>query len=401
MTHRRTIPRLFLLGPIALMIAACQTGPARQRHVFDDDVAPFENRERLREQTVEAHLSAMSLDERIAQRFIVFVPRGFSLEEGSDRDTFLEEIRRIRPGGLILYPWNYSTSGEVQRMTRLFQATAQEATPGRRLLLCADQEGGRVMAFRFRDIVQLPSAYRVGRHGDARFVEAAAYLNAVELRDLGLNMNLAPVLDVTDVADRGIIGDRSMGNDPAAVAELGVAYVSAFRAAGVIATAKHFPGHGVTTVDSHGRLPVVEYDLEALRTRDLRPFAAAVGAGVPVIMTAHILFPEIDPSFPVTLSEVFLRDVLRDELGFDGVVISDGLEMGALAANYDLDTTLERAIRYSVDIILLYARYDLEEIVRQTRDLVRAGRISEEEIDTGVRRILALKFDYGLLDEVP
>lgn len=351
-----------------------------------------------REHLLTAMIDSMTLEEKIGQRFIVFVPRAFSLDDEAEIDAFSNFLKTLQPGGLILYPWNYETSDDVRAMTTLFQSIADEELEGRRFLICADQEGGRVAAFRFSDIVRLPAAYYVGLHEDPEFVAAAAYVNAVELRDMGVNMNLGPVLDITDRSDTGIIGDRSFGDRPYRVAHLGEAYVGAFQEAGVIATAKHFPGHGVTAVDSHGRLPVVEYTLDVLRYRDLLPFSVAIDSGVPVVMTAHILFPAVDPDYPVTLSEIFLQDLLRDEMGFDGVVISDGLEMGALADNFDLSTTLIRAIRNDVDIILLYTRYDLAEMVEMIRQLVVDGVLTEADIDDGLRRVLRLKYDYGLLE---
>lgn len=356
--------------------------------------------ENVREAYLSGIMAAMTLRQKIAQRFIVFVPRSFSIHDDESVRAFAEFLRTEEPGGLILYPWNYETSADVRAMTSLFQDIARDALDGRRFLICADQEGGRVAAFRFPDIVRLPAAYYVGSHNDLRFVASAAYVNAIELRNLGVNMNLGPVLDVTGTPDSGIIGDRSFGSRPYLVARQSVVYVEAFQDAGVIATAKHFPGHGVTQVDSHGTLPVVSYDLDALRFRDMLPFTAAIDAGVPAVMTAHILFPEIDSDYPVTLSEVFLRDVLRTELEFDGVVISDGLEMGALADNYDLEITLSRSLRYGVDIILLYSRYDLRETVDVVIKLIDDGLLSEGELDAGVRRILRLKYDYGLLPEV-
>jgi beta-N-acetylhexosaminidase len=166
----------------------------------------------------------------------------------------------------------------------------------------------------------------------------------------------------------------------------------------VISVAKHFPGHGVTTVDSHGQLPVVSDTYSELLARDLIPFRTAINAGVEVIMTAHILFTSIDPFYPVTLSRVFLTSILRRQLGFTGVVISDGLEMGAIRDNYEINETLIRLFRNDVDLILLFAGYDVVDIVDRVVELMRLGLISQDDVNRGVRRVLALKLRHGIAD---
>jgi beta-N-acetylhexosaminidase len=444
----------FFLGACATVPEAPPDDPVTE-HLPDDLEAERElTAELLREhRLVEQHMATMDLRERIGQRFMIFIPRGFTPElafepvepvQGTDgthpadppdaaesRESFAptdpssphdspggvaderagepsEEpespavrFRRTvntgNPAGMIVYRWNYEDREDVIRLTETLQSMAARSQPGRGLLISADQEGGRVAAFRFNDIVRPPSQAAVGRHRDPFFVESLAYVVGRELAAMGVNMNLAPVLDLTAIPDSSIIGDRAWGDEAELASRFSEGYVRGMARAGVIATAKHFPGHGVTRVDSHGRLPIVTYTMDDLRARELRPFAAAVAAEVPVVMTAHILFPEIDPDYPVTISEIFLRGLLRDEMGFEGVVISDGLEMGALAANFDLDTTLERAIRAEVDLILLYTRYDLLDVIDRVEAMVLDGRLTEEQIDRGVERILALKYRYGLL----
>ena len=236
-----------------------------------------------------------------------------------------------------------------------------------------------------------------GEGAAAQYLRSVAYITGHDLASLGVNINFAPVLDLTDRPDRSIIGDRSWGNDPAVVANLATAYIDGITAAGVIPTVKHFPGHGVTRVDSHGRLPIVDMTRDDLRRRDLVPFQHAIDGGAPAIMTAHILFPGIDPDYPVTISEIFLHDILRTEMGYDGVVVSDGLSMGALADNYDIDLVLERALRLDVDLILLHDRYDFGEILERVERLIADGRIQKTDIERGAFRVLQLKEQYGLL----
>ncbi len=353
---------------------------------------------------VHSHMIRMTQRQRIAQRFMTFVPRGFDPSvalgprHGDVTPTFIRRVASDTPAGFIVYPWNYDSREELIALTGHLQSVANVLSPGNSFLISADQEGGRVAAFRFPDIVGVPSAADVARHGDAVFVERLAYVLGVELNAMGVNMNLAPVLDLTPIPDRSIIGDRAWGNDPDEAAAFAAAYVRGMHEAGVISTAKHFPGHGVTRVDSHGRLPIVEYRMEDLLAREIVPFQAAVDAGVPVIMTAHILFPLIDADYPVTLSPRFVHELLREELAFDGVVISDGLEMGALRGVYDIDTTLLQALRAGVDLILLYDRYSLKDMVDRVESYVEDGSISMAEVDRGVERVLTLKARHGLLD---
>jgi beta-N-acetylhexosaminidase len=342
---------------------------------------------------VESHLESMTLREKIAQRFITYI-EGTTV--GADINI---ELRDNAPAGYILYPWNYDTFDDVQSLTTNLQRVCRWHNRGMDLLICADQEGGRVQAFRFPELATLPAAYWMGLHRDPDLVEAAAYLTAVQLRWLGVNMSLSPVLDLYDTPDSSIIGDRSYGPDADIVSSFASAYVRGFSRAGVIATAKHFPGHGASTIDSHGRMPVVDLSIEELMATHVRPFRAAVDEGVDVVMTAHIIYPRIDPVFPATLSEVLIHETLRGELDFGGVVMSDGLEMGALEENYPIEVTLAQAIRSGVDLILLYTRYDMTEMVDIVEFLVEDATLSEAQIDAGVRRILRLKARYGLLSE--
>lgn len=394
------VPTVVALAVVVL--AGCATGPDGVPPASPpDDRQPGVVRgapDRLDEEqhaAVTGRLTAMSLRQRIAQRFVIGVPRSYGVDPAVTR-AFTGLIAGDPPAGIILYPWNVPDRATTLRTTAKLQRAA--AVGGVSLLVGVDQEGGRVATFRYPDMVRLPAAAAVGRHGDPRFVESVAYATGVELAALGVNMNFAPVLDLTERADGSIIGDRAWGGDPAAVDTLVPAYLRGLSDAGVIATAKHYPGHGVTVVDSHGRLPVVDMTLADLEAAALKPFRTAVAAGVPAIMTAHLLFPRIDPEYAVTVSRVFLRDHLRDELGFAGVVISDALSMRAMTDHYELDLILERALRYDVDLLLLNIGFDYTAVLDRVEDLIARGRVTVDDIDRGTRRVLALKAAHGLLD---
>jgi len=341
---------------------------------------------------IEALLDSLTLRQRIGQRFIARV-RGDRVARGAG-----SAIVDVSPAGFILYPWNFSNVDEARRLAESLQWVASVVTPDISLLLCADQEGGRVATFRFPEFVRVPSASVLGRFADPTLIRSAAYLTSRQLSDIGINMNLAPVLDLYEHADASIIGDRSFGGDPTSVASLVRPYLEASREAGVIATAKHFPGHGVTTVDSHLDLPLVQTSRSELESGGLVPFVEAIAAGVPVIMTGHLLFEQIDPYYPVTLSRVFLHDLLRLELGYQGVVITDGLEMAAIRDHFSLEETLVRLFKYDVDLILLYQEYDVVDLVLMVEELLAEGRITRDDVDRGVRRVLRLKRDYGLIN---
>ena len=337
-------------------------------------------------------LDSMSLRDRVGQRFITWID-GVALDSPT-----VQLIKEARPAGVIVYPWNIAAPDEARRFIREIRQLARDVTGGIDLLVTVDQEGGRVAAFRDEGLTRFPSAFRMGSHEDPELMRAVAYVTGRELLDLGVNVNFAPVLDVYGRPDGTIIGDRAFSGDPQLVAELGRAYLDGSRAAGILAVAKHFPGHGPTTVDSHGALPVVTEPLEILMERDLVPFAEAVGAGAQAIMTAHVRYPAIDDALPATLSERHLRYLLRGRLAFDGVVFSDGLAMAAIADNFDIDETLEHLFRAGVDLILVHARYDPRELIDRTVALVESGAIDESFVDEGVRRVLSLKLEMGLIE---
>lgn len=338
-----------------------------------------------------AVLASLSLRERIGQRFVVPIP-GTRLQDGAGR-----AIARVNPAGFIVYPWNFRSLDDARSLLSSITEFASMVNRDLSPLIAADQEGGRVAAFRSPEMVRLPSAAVLGRTGDPSLVRAATYVSSVQLRELGVTMNFAPVLDVFDVADDSVIGDRSFGGSADLVTSFVRPALEASAGAGIIATAKHFPGHGVTTVDSHLDLPVVSFSRSELDRDHLPPFREAILAGVPAIMTGHLLFEEIDPNYPVTLSRVFLQEILRDELGFEGVVVTDGLEMAAIREHYTLEETLIRLFQNDVDLILLYREYDVVELVDLVVTLVRRGEVTENDIDRGVLRVLTLKERYGLL----
>jgi len=360
---------------------------------FPVDVRTSPQRVAAEEQILDSYMGLLTLRQKIGQRFIAHM-KGTVLSQ----ETW-ELIRENYVGGIILYPWNVESSMQVKELTASIQQAAVENDPPVRLFICVDQEGGRVNAFKLNELTRFPSPYYWGQHGDPAYVESAAYVICREISELGCNMNFAPVLDVYGQPDSTIIGDRSMGEDPDELGMLGIHYLRGARRAGVISVIKHFPGHGSTIIDSHLDLPVVDMTEAELSERDFKPFRLAIENGAEALMTSHVLYRMIDPEFPATLSVYILRKLLRERLDYEGVIISDGISMGALSKNFDLTETILLSFKAGIDLILVHARYDLSEMISIVENLLSEGSITEHEIDEGVRRVLRLKLRYGLLTE--
>ena len=236
-------------------------------------------------------------------------------------------LERYRPGGVILFKKNIQTRDQVRALTDDLKSIL-----GPELLIAIDQEGGGVL--RTTDVAFAPSAMNLGAADDTENARAVGALIARGLRAMGINWNFAPVMDVNNNPHNPVIADRSFGENPKRVAELALAYADGLMSEGVAPCAKHFPGHGDTFQDSHHDLPTVTRDLESLEEFELVPFRAAAAAHLPAIMTAHIVYPAIDPDLPATLSRKILTSLLRERFGFDGVIVTDSMGMSAIDKNW-------------------------------------------------------------------
>jgi len=289
---------------------------------------------------VGAQTSLSERKRRAGQRLIL----GFAGPEIDEE--FRALVREVRPAGFILFSRNVLDPVQVRELNRELAGLVET---GRPTLLTVDQEGGRVQ--RVRDPATCwPPMRVVGARGDV--TERVSTGLAQELLAMGFNLNFAPVADVDSNPDNPVIGDRSFGRDPTEVARHVAAFIQAHQASGMLACAKHFPGHGDTTVDSHLDLPVVDKTRDALRACEWVPFREAICAGVDSVMTAHVVFPALDDTYPATLSTKITRDILRGELGFNGVVFSDDLDMKAVADRWPLEEQIRRGTLASVDVFL-------------------------------------------------
>jgi beta-N-acetylhexosaminidase len=305
-----------------------------------------------------------------------------------------ELIDELNPCGVILFSRNILDPVQTAELNRDVQSYAlNNHRPG--LFIGVDQEGGRVRRLREPFAVFPPALELASSDAPEEAVREFARVTTLEIRLAGFNVDFAPVLDVLDRTEdlsSSVIGDRSYGYDPAAVSRLGGIVIETMRSHGVIPCGKHFPGHGGTLVDSHLELPVDDRQWDEIRIRDLVPFRDAVNMNVEMLMTAHILYPALDPEFPATLSAPIIRGTLRETLHYHGVVITDDLDMAAVAHHFPIEECALKALSAGVDILLvcnspekaLSARSSLAEVVKD-------GRISQGRIEESLRRIHRLK----------
>jgi beta-N-acetylhexosaminidase len=293
--------------------------------------------------------------------------------------------------GAILFKRNVGSAQETAALCRDIKSRA-----GRPFILSVDQEGGRVARLRGAPFTALPPMRELGQRGDLALVERVGRLLAHELRAIGFDWDFAPVLDVDTNAANPVIGDRSFSRDPDEVGRMGVALARGLEAGGVASCGKHFPGHGDTTSDSHLTLPRLAHDMERLRRVELVPFRAFAQAGLASLMTAHVLFDALDPKVPATMSHRVLHGVLREELGFDGVLVSDDLEMKAIADHYSVEEAAVQGTLAGVDLFLVCHRADVQR--RSIEALVRAvesGRVPRSRIEEAHRRLARLEARFA------
>ncbi|HLB24560.1 MAG TPA: glycoside hydrolase family 3 protein [Dehalococcoidia bacterium] len=323
----------------------------------------------------------MPLDVKIGQ---LVMPR----MAGTAAEGAAELVRVYHIGNMVLLADNVESPQQVLSLTSGLQAMAQDAN-GAGMLIAIDQEGGRVIRLG-PPFTQMPAAAVIGCIGQTEFARQSALVTGREMLAVGINVNLAPVADVLTNPENTVIGDRAYGTTPDAVTPMVLAYIEGLHQAGVLATTKHFPGHGSAGGDSHDGRIVVEKTLAELEADDLPPFRAAASE-TDLMMTSNVDYTTLDPAgIPASLSKPTV-DFLRASLGFEGVVATDALEMGAVSNRWDAGEAAVRAIEAGADIVL-YADADGGVAAAQALlGAVRAGRISEERVDASVARVLALK----------
>lgn len=367
-----------------------------ERNKSDDTIAtnPQKNSSHAwdRKSTVFDILDEMSLEEKIGQLFIV----GF---KGTTPDNALMElIREKHVGGVILFKRNIKYPEKLLRLNNLIKEinSVSNKVP---LFISVDEEGGRISRMPER-LSKLPSAKSIGEINDENLSYEVGNLLAHLTKAFGFNMNFAPVLDILSNPENTVIGDRAYGTVPEVVVKNGIKVMEGIRDGGVVPVVKHFPGHGDTTVDSHVGLPAVNYDMDRLGSFELVPFQSAINNRADAVMIAHILMTNIDPENPATLSRILITDLLREQMGFDGVVISDDMTMDAIDKNYNIGDAAIKAVLAGCDILLVCHGYEEQlEVINAVNAAVNDGRISEERLNESVCRILMLKDKYYLTDQ--
>lgn len=336
-------------------------------------------------------IAGMTLEAKIGQMLLVGID-GTQLDEGARRMIDEDEV-----GGIILYKDNIQNlNSMVSLINDLKTSNSGNAVP---LFMSVDQEGGKVSRMPAEYAV-IPANAKVGATGNADAAEMMGRLLAREVLSAGFNMDFAPVLDINSNPDNPVIGERSFGSTADIVTRLGIAGMKGIAEAGAIPVVKHFPGHGDTSVDSHLELPVVDKTAAQLAKLEWLPFQAAIEEEADAVMVAHILYPQLDPEKPASLSAAIIGGLLRDQLGFDGVVITDDLTMGAITEHYTLPAAAVDTVLAGSDILLVAHEYANEQNVRKALiDGVKNGAIAESRIDESVYRILRLKEKYQLSDK--
>ncbi|WP_245244961.1 glycoside hydrolase family 3 protein, partial [Streptomyces palmae] len=395
--------RRTLLAATAAGAALAAGGPALgTAHAAAPDRRP--DRERLR-----ALIARMTLPEKIGQLFVMRVyghsatdPDPADIEanrkEIGVRDA-AELIATYHVGGIIYFAWAHNTRSprQIAALSDGIQRAGLAQPTPLPLLVSTDQEHG-IVARVGAPATLFPGAMALGAGGREADAREMARIAGRELAALGIRQNYAPVADVNVNPANPVIGVRSFGADPEAVSALVTAEVRGYQEGGVAATAKHFPGHGDTAVDSHLGLPLITHSREEWERLDAPPFKAAIAAGIDAVMTAHLLFPALDPvDDPATLSRPILTGVLRGELGFDGVVVTDSLGMAGVRKKYGDDRVPVLALKAGVDQLLNPP--DLPAAWHGLRRAVESGEVPESRLDESILRILELKSRLGLFDE--
>lgn len=369
---------------------------------------------------VYALLNDMSTRDKLSQMMIVALRSDSNNSKTVTALTpeYTDIIRKYDFGGIILFTGNIKDAAQTVTLTRDAQSAAKSSENKIPMFICVDQEGGIVNRISYASV--MPGNMALAATGDTAFTKEAASIIGTEIRALGFNTDFSPVSDVNNNPENPIIGVRSFSDDPYTVSANVTAYMSGLNETGTIASLKHFPGHGNVGEDSHTGLPSSPLTIEELKNCELIPFQAGIDSGAEMIMTAHIEYPNIEKSvyvskkdgkeicLPATLSRTIITDLLRKDMGYNGLIITDALDMGAIADNFDRIDAAKLAINAGVDILLcpvnIYKEgnkntfQDIEAYISSLEKCVENGEISEDRLNESVSRILKLKLEKGILD---
>jgi beta-N-acetylhexosaminidase len=401
----RTTVRLLVVGLCLALAAAFGPAAAAVGDPGHSGDAPYRGK-------VISLLRHMTLEQKVGQLFVIEVA-GRDANSVSDTakavnqrlfgvDTPAQAIAKYQPGGVIYYTTrnsddNIGAPAQVATLSNGLQTAALSQSASIPLQISVDQEGGALVARFGAPATQMPGNMALGAGRSAADAQRSAEVIGTELAAVGVTQDYAPVSDVNINPNNPVIGIRSIGSDSGLVSELASAQVKGYHAGGISAVAKHFPGHGDTGVDSHFGLPEVTHTLEQIHQIDLPPFEADIAAGVDTIMTAHVVMPAIDPGVPATMSHKILTGLLRDQLGFDGLIVTDALDMAGATATYPPNVAPVQAMLAGADQLLVPPQMDTA--YGAVLAAVQSGEISGQRLDESVYRILLHKFRRGLFQD--
>ncbi len=332
----------------------------------------------------------LSLEEKLGQTLVVFA-------DVDSADIFRPVIESGKVGGVLIQWGNYSLE-QTKELVDKMQGWAQKSPHKIPLLIAIDYEGGTVYTPITLGFDYLPTNMMLAAANDENGAASIAYLAGLELRRAGIHVNFSPVLDVNSNPHNPIIGVRSFGSDPENVTKMGLSLMNGFKAAGIISVVKHFPGHGDTSVDSHYQVPVVKVSDKELRQVHIAPFAQAVQHGVQGVMTSHILYPALDNKNIATFSKPILQDLLRTQLGFNGLIVTDSLDMKAATRFCTIADCAVRSLAAGVDWVLLGRYIKPQTTFNRIYKQVANSSLGRARVEEAGRKIFNLKKELGLLD---
>jgi len=412
--------KVLLILLALLLFVGCENKVTPIEKISGEEINNISGEEENLSKMVDEKISQMTLEEKIEQMLILdysFAAYGKDDETGVTElsDSVKEIIENHNIGGIILFRDNTKGTEQTLRLVNSFQqaATINNKKQQIPLFMCIDEEGGRVN--RLATGTAMPGNMALGAINDYETSKEYAKVIGEELNALGFNVDFAPVMDVNNNPDNPIIGVRSFSSNPEIVAKMGEAFIDGLHEENIAASLKHFPGHGDTSSDSHTGLPLIDKSYNEIKDLELIPFKAGIANGADMVMTAHIVYPQIETTkyiskkdgkeinLPATLSKTILTGILRNELGFEGVIVTDALNMGAITEHIKTEDVTKYALNAGVDILLMPVSLTTEDAlngyVNMIVEQVNNSEIPEENINASVKRILLLKQKTSLLDE--
>lgn len=393
----KKIRLILILLMLASLLISCKS---IEEEIIEDTSSVIDEEKKIQEEIIQleeevdkigASLNMMNLEEKIGQLIIA----GFEGKEINESAKLL--ISQYKVSGFILFARNIENAEQTKKL--LNDLKDENASNQHALFLAIDEEGGRVSRLP-SEYQKLPSALEVGNKGNKEIAQSLGRLLGLRVKSIGFNLNFAPILDIYSNPQNTVIGDRAFGKTAQVVIDSALNVAQAMRESGVIPVVKHFPGHGDTSIDSHLTLPKVEKNLQELKLFELKPFQAAIEEDIEMIMVAHILYRQIDSEKPATMSSKIIEDILRKDMGYEGVVVSDDMTMGAITEEFSLEEASLEFIKAGGDIALIcHGEENTINTINRIKKAVEDGELSMEELDRKLYRILKLKEKYNLQDK--